>query len=557
STPDASSAKTPRSPVELTLPKLYDVVLQARTPDGESVSGGVYVEIHGKPDVATLTMRIGDDGATGPTDIPLALPAGDVTLTLRPNELLRPDWDQTTTLLETQRTIHVAESPDEQRFTLSLEEGAMLDLKFIDDTTNDPILAVPIYFDQTNSEVRRLPRLPQHHAVRGEFRAPIAARQTYMGVMANYGYELINPITEPVSLVAGETFAYTFRFRPMTVFRWPVRNDDTDQCSAAHQAAAAKLRELGASVSTYITASTDGNKVAAPMTSVQFSETWTGDVADLALLNELDYVASIVVQPHPQVAHLPAETRPLPTVTDAWLKRFSGLSKLQLASLQNANVTGAGIVALCQCRELKQISLFSTTYDGEHIQQLTTLPGLESLSINAPIRASHVAQVGEFPALQYFGISARESLGDGLTTFRADQLITLNCEPASDALLNSLDRFPELAMLHVSGIEVTDQGLKSLAANMRLRLLVLRDTAVTDAGLAALRKLPLHALTLKGKFTDAAIPHLVTMPNLKQLEFEDATISDAAVESLRSSQPTLTVVRTPEERPPTRLFIQP
>ena len=90
------------------------------------------------------------------------------------------------------------------------------------------------------------------------------------------------------------------------------------------------------------------------------------------------------------------------------------------------------------------------------------------------------------------------------------------------------------AAFHLSGTDVTDEGLVPLGEIENLVWLNLRGTKITDAGLAHLAKATsLTRLHLeKTEITDAGLAHLAGLENLEYLNLYGTKVTDAGLEHL-------------------------
>jgi hypothetical protein len=87
---------------------------------------------------------------------------------------------------------------------------------------------------------------------------------------------------------------------------------------------------------------------------------------------------------------------------------------------------------------------------------------------------------------------------------------------------------------HLSGTDLTDEGLAQVAKLTNLTWLNLRGTKITDAGLVHLKGLTeLTRLHLeKTEIGDAGLPHLVGLTKLEYLNLYGTKVSDAGLDQL-------------------------
>jgi len=111
------------------------------------------------------------------------------------------------------------------------------------------------------------------------------------------------------------------------------------------------------------------------------------------------------------------------------------------------------------------------------------------------------------------------------------QVVSIGFAKDSDPapLLPLLRELPKLHFVQFANTKITDDALELLVPlAARLDIVGLRDTAITDAGMARLSKLPgITGLNLSGtKITDAGLVHLKTMGRLTKLNVSRTAVTD-------------------------------
>lgn len=118
----------------------------------------------------------------------------------------------------------------------------------------------------------------------------------------------------------------------------------------------------------------------------------------------------------------------------------------------------------------------------------------------------------------------------GLPTLRVLQLdhIGNHLSPAEAARLFSL---PKLEHIRLRGVPVDDAAISGIPATSELRIVNLPNADLTDAGFAALRRLPkLEQLRLGSpRVTGAGLQSLKTFPSLLRLHLIDVPVTDAGL----------------------------
>jgi hypothetical protein len=134
-----------------------------------------------------------------------------------------------------------------------------------------------------------------------------------------------------------------------------------------------------------------------------------------------------------------------------------------------------------------------------------------------------------------------------------DSLI-LRGTAVTDAGMASLKPIAKLRCLNLDDCAITDLSLAQLRDAASLRGLYLAGTKVTDAGLAYLHSLSkLRALGLRGtQVTDAGLVHLRGLTELRELDLQSTRVSDAGVARLRKEMPQVRIAVDLGARPSTR-----
>jgi hypothetical protein len=116
--------------------------------------------------------------------------------------------------------------------------------------------------------------------------------------------------------------------------------------------------------------------------------------------------------------------------------------------------------------------------------------------------------------------------------------------PLLSYLLKHLEGLTELRQLWLFGLEIGDQGIKSLKDLVRLEVLDLGETRITNFGISHLKRLAnLRELTLFGtKIGDAGLRHLRTLAHLQRLDLGLTTVTSDGVRDLQRALPNAKIV---------------
>lgn len=106
---------------------------------------------------------------------------------------------------------------------------------------------------------------------------------------------------------------------------------------------------------------------------------------------------------------------------------------------------------------------------------------------------------------------------------------------AGDEDLVHVGKLPHLRMLDLRDTRVSDAGVRRLGGLNRLKALILTGTAVSDQGLAPLKDMPqIMVLGLEEtKITDEGLRYLQGLPNLVWLNLSGTRVTDAGLRHLK------------------------
>jgi internalin A len=153
-------------------------------------------------------------------------------------------------------------------------------------------------------------------------------------------------------------------------------------------------------------------------------------------------------------------------ITDAGLANLKDLVDMRYLTLQNSQVTSAGLKHLRGMTRLGELWMSGTRVDDlSPIAHLTTMRTL--VLTGTPITDAGLAPIARFTALE------RLSLAD---------------TPITDAGLKHLQSLSSLARLDLNKTRITDAGLAHLKGLNKLSYLSFAGTKVTDAGVRELQR---------------------------------------------------------------------
>ncbi|MFM8272360.1 MAG: restriction endonuclease subunit S [Gemmata sp.] len=247
-------------------------------------------------------------------------------------------------------------------------------------------------------------------------------------------------------------------------------------------------------------------------------------------------------------------------VTDAGLKELAALTNLTYLDLRNTPVTDAGLEELAPLEHLAQLDLTDTPVTDAGLKRLVRLQNLTGLGLFRT-RVTHegLGELANFNKLTSVWLSEvtdrtlgvlrevhrlpvlgnAEAAGNGRPIMPEDVIrLNLDGTQVTDAGLRELAAFKNLTNLYLGGSPVTDAGLKELAVFKNLTTLTLHDTRVTDDGLKELAPLKnLATLTVPCRITDDGLKELAPLKSLTTLYLGCTCVTDAGVQELQRALP--------------------
>jgi Leucine-rich repeat (LRR) protein len=199
----------------------------------------------------------------------------------------------------------------------------------------------------------------------------------------------------------------------------------------------------------------------------------------------------------PRLAHLNLSVSP----TDD-LKPLAALTNLESLSLSvgGAQVADASLRGLATLPHLRRMRIYLPQVTDDFLRRLSDLKALKELElVNCDLSAApDLSLLTRLPKLTHLGIGSVQFGESQMRQIAAARQLTslhfANLEPTNlDAALKHLTALRDLTELRfVDIVEITDAGLKYLAAFEKLTVLDLSGTRVTDAAvkqLAAMKRL--------------------------------------------------------------------
>lgn len=169
----------------------------------------------------------------------------------------------------------------------------------------------------------------------------------------------------------------------------------------------------------------------------------------------------------------------------------------------------------------------------------------------APATAKPTAAPAAADEALQLAITALDKEFPGVVSLESQQssAVVLNGASLRDTLDDAaFARFapvlPQLVSADLNAAKLTDQGVASLKAAPRLRVVQLAETEVTDAAIDTLVQLPeLESVNLYAtKITDAGFAALAALPKLKRIYVWQTAVTPAAIAALKERLPACEII---------------
>ena len=223
------------------------------------------------------------------------------------------------------------------------------------------------------------------------------------------------------------------------------------------------------------------------------------------------------------------------------LEAISGFPKLYSLTLTSTDVDAAGLAALQNLHSLNSLYLVRLkSFTPDMIAAIAPHPNLATLSLTFnPVGSSIRDLVGS--KVQHLNfLNAKVNDEDGVVLGELSELVNLsaNGNPIGDATMAAMAGLPKLNVLQIPGTAVTDAAGPDFARMTRLRTLWIDETSVGDAFVADLADLPLQTLSLrKTAITDESLKVLAGIQTLKNITLSDTAVTEAGVAALQAALP--------------------
>lgn len=191
------------------------------------------------------------------------------------------------------------------------------------------------------------------------------------------------------------------------------------------------------------------------------------------------------------------------------LRRFP---KLNTIVLNSTDISEPAFESLSQLSELERIVIRSARFDAAGLRHLAALPRLEQLHFDLALDETALKTVATFPQLRSLGLTGvtDENLRHFSRFHRLAHLQLLKSHVTDDGAKLLVDNCPSLSTLSIEGGPMTDVGLAELARYPNLLVLLLDDMTISDEGILKLKSCRLLKIVCvrKTKVTSAGATEL-------------------------------------------------
>lgn len=242
-------------------------------------------------------------------------------------------------------------------------------------------------------------------------------------------------------------------------------------------------------------------------------------------------------------------------VTDSDMPRYARIADLRHLDLSLTRISDRGLRALKSAPAIEELNLyFAEQITDEGASVVRTWKHLKSLNLRGTKITDNTLEIlAGVPTLESLDIGWAQITDTGLehlTALTNLRRLTMGGNKLTDTALGFLRQMPQLEFLDIGGqqrtdsglwsLSLTDAGMQSIATVTDLHELRLEGRNVTARGLDAIKGLgKLERLNVQGckRLRDDAVPALAAMKHLRVVDLRDSGLTDAGVAKLRAALP--------------------
>ncbi|MBL8868033.1 MAG: leucine-rich repeat protein [Planctomycetia bacterium] len=268
------------------------------------------------------------------------------------------------------------------------------------------------------------------------------------------------------------------------------------------------------------------------------------DLTELALEGEA--IIDAAVAPFKDCRKLKTLFLSHAAITDSGLANFAGC--VELASLNLNHVKGVGDAGI---RAISTAKLMDAELSGTGITDasLTRLAGntiLHSLKLSdTKVTNAGLAALKDLPALDDLALIHLPITDEGLAALQGKnfRVLQLGHTKITDAGIVHLKASTRLSNLELPGTKVTDKGLSNLRDLKELAVIELSGCDVSGSSLKDLNLNQLESLSMaRTAFDDDGLASLAKLPKLRRVHCEGSKVTRAGIEKFHDAAPKCTIV---------------
>ncbi|MGI9471054.1 MAG: hypothetical protein ACR2NZ_05955 [Rubripirellula sp.] len=241
-------------------------------------------------------------------------------------------------------------------------------------------------------------------------------------------------------------------------------------------------------------------------------------------------------------------------VTNRALLAMAKSESIESVTIMRTSITNIGLQALADIPNLTRVSL-AGKFDSTGFQQLKKIPKLSSIAVFDSITEEQLQVLCDLKlrTLYLSDIPMSENVPKLLRSLSnlASLYVTLSDVQNNDLSWVKHSKARSLSLTLNQSPRFNDEGLRVLA-DSKVSRLSLRDTGITDAGLAILAQYPaLSSLSISNApITDRSLLQLTKQKSLTSLTLRETDVTEEGLKTLRQKMPKLRYTRnTPRAIP--------
>jgi hypothetical protein len=188
--------------------------------------------------------------------------------------------------------------------------------------------------------------------------------------------------------------------------------------------------------------------------------------------------------------------------------------------LERGAISTQDLAKICAIPTIRSLDIPGPKLTAVHWRIITSATNIEGFHVNGPaVHIPSIPQLSALPRLRH---------------------LSLENELVTDDDLSVISSLTNLMEISLSGSGVAGPGLTNLRGLRRLAHLDISDTPVTDDYLSNLSGLTtLESLSLGAPITDAGIPNILPLKNLKEIGFMNSMVDNPGINIVLKSFPKL------------------